>query len=265
MGRGIMMQAMHDDRAPATTALDGRVALVTGGARRIGAAIGRELHAAGMNVVIHHHRSSAEATRLATELNVIRPDSATIRDADLTDTARIGEVIEGAVSAFGRLDVLVNNASSFYPSELGSIDESVWDDLVGTNLKAPLFLAQAAHPWLRQTSGCIVNLADIHGERPLERHAVYCAAKAGLIMLTRALARDMGPAVRVNAISPGPILWPDRDEVDSEARAAIIASTALGRMGHPGDIARAVLFLLRDAPYVTGQNIAVDGGRSLAL
>jgi pteridine reductase len=242
--------------------LAGKSALVTGAARRLGAAIARALHASGANVVLHYHRSTAEAAALARELNAARPGSATLVSCDLLAIPAVTQLPHTAVAAFGGLDILVNNASSFYPTPLGEIDEAAWEDLVGTNLKAPLFLAQAAAPALRERSGLILNLADIHGVRPLRRHPVYCLAKAGLLMLTKSLARELGPRVRVNAIAPGPVMWPDSG-ADDALRSKIIARTALKRIGSAEDVARAALFFATEAPFVTGQILAVDGGRSI--
>ncbi len=246
----------------ATPPLAGKAALVTGAARRVGAAIARALHAAGASVVLHYRNSAAEAATLAQELNGFRPGSATLAACDLLDTAALTGLAHTAAAAYGGLDILVNNASSFYPTPVGEIGEEDWDDLVGTNLKAPLFLAQAAAPALRARSGLIVNLADIHGMRPLRRHPVYCVAKAGLIMLTKSLARELAPQVRVNAIAPGPVMWP-AGGVDAALREEIIDRTALKRIGSPEDVARAVLFFAAHAPFVTGQILAVDGGRSI--
>lgn len=243
-------------------ALTGKAALITGAARRIGATIARQLHAAGANVVLHY-RSSAEACRaLAAELNECRPGSAICVEADLLDPGQLQTLPASATTHFGTLDILVNNASTFYPTPVGDITAIDWDDLIGTNLKAPLFLSQAAAAALRIGNGLIVNIADIHGMRPLRRHPVYSIAKAGVIMLTRSLARELGPAVRVNAVAPGPAMWPE-DGMDSELQAKIIARTALKRPGSPQDVARAVLFFASEAPYVTGQILAVDGGRSI--
>jgi pteridine reductase len=242
--------------------LAGKSALVTGAARRVGAAIVRTLHAAGANVVLHYRSSAEEAAALARELNGVRPGSATLAQCDLLDSAALAELADTAATAFGGLDILVNNASSFYPTPVGDIDEDDWNDLIGTNLKAPLFLAQAAAAELRERSGLIVNLADIHGVRPMRRHPVYCVAKAGLIMLTKSLARELGPQVRVNAISPGPVMWPE-DGIDPALRDEIISRTALKRTGSAEDVARAVLFFATEAPFVTGQILAVDGGRSI--
>jgi pteridine reductase len=243
-------------------ALAGQSVLITGAARRLGAAIGRKLHAAGANLVIHHRNSAREAEALALELNGIRAGSAALVSADLLDVAAIPALVAQAIDAFGRLDVLINNASTFYPTPLGTITATAFDDLIGSNLRAPLFLAQAAAPELRARQGLILNLADIHAFRPLKFHPVYSAAKAGLVMLTHSLARELGPEVRVNAIAPGPVLWPE-GEMDGALRQRIIERTALKRMGTPEDIARAALYFVRDAPYVTGQVLAIDGGRSV--
>jgi pteridine reductase len=242
--------------------LAGKSALVTGAARRVGAAIVRSLHAAGASVVLHYRSSSEEAAAVAQELNGVRPGSAKLVQCDLLDSSALTELADTAVTAFGGLDILVNNASSFYPTPVGDIDEDDWNDLIGTNLKAPLFLAQAAAAALRERSGLIVNLADIHGLRPMRRHPVYCVAKAGLIMLTKSLARELAPQVRVNAISPGPVVWPEGG-VDAALRDEIISRTALKRIGSAEDVARAVLFFASEAPFVTGQILAVDGGRSI--
>ncbi|MCY4450404.1 MAG: pteridine reductase [Immundisolibacterales bacterium] len=235
-----------------------RVALVTGAARRVGARIVRELHAAGMSVAIHFHRSRRDAETLREELEDARPGTAMTVAADLVEPGGPASVVAAAGERWGRLDVLVNNASTFYPTPVGEATESEWNDLLGSNLAAPFFLAQAATPLLRAVRGSIVNIADVYGHRPLAGHPIYSAAKAGLVMLTRSLALELGPEVRVNSISPGAVLWPENDEPD---RRRIIAEIALGRSGDPGDVARAVLFLVRDATYVTGQDLAVDGGR----
>jgi len=243
--------------------LDGRWALVTGAAKRIGAVIARTLHAAGANVAIHYNRSAAEADELAAELLRARPKSAFTIGADLSDIPAVERMAAQVLERTGaQLDVLVNNASNFYPTPIGTITLEQWDDLFGSNLKAPLFLSQALVPALRAARGVIVNIVDVHAQRPLRDHPVYGPAKAGLAMLTRSLAKDLGPDVRVNGVSPGAILWPDEGMSDG-LRAAIIRQTALKRAGTPEDIAAAVLFLVRDAPYVTGQIIAVDGGRSV--
>jgi len=248
--------------ADRTAPLGGKAALITGAARRVGAAIAQALHGAGANVVLHYRSSAEQALALARQLNGIRPGSATTAACDLLDCAALAALAQTAADAFGGLDILVNNASSFYPTPLGSIGEAQWDDLIGTNLKAPLFLAQAAAGALRERRGLIVNLADIHGLRPLRRHPVYCVAKAGLIMLTKSLARELGPQVRVNAIAPGPVMWPESG-VDAHLREEIVARTALKRTGSAADVARALLFFACEAPFVTGQVLAVDGGRSI--
>ncbi|MEO8467474.1 MAG: pteridine reductase [Gammaproteobacteria bacterium] len=242
--------------------LNGRWALVTGAAKRIGAVVASTLHAAGANVVIHYHRSAAEAEELAANLNGHRASSAFTATADVRDVTELQHMAKQVLERTGRLDVLVNNASNFYPTPLGTVTEENWYDLMGSNLKAPLFLSQAMLPALRAANGVIINIVDVHAQRPLRDHVVYGAAKAGLAMLTRSLAKDLGPQVRVNGVSPGAIMWPEEGMSDP-LRAAIIRQTALKRSGTPEDIAGAVLFLVRDAPYVTGQIIAVDGGRSV--
>jgi pteridine reductase len=246
----------------ATDALAGRCVLVTGGAKRLGAAMARRFHAAGASVVVHYHRSRPAADDLVAELNATRDGSALAACADLQDVARLPELVESTLDRYGRLDVLVNNASTFYPTPLGTITPAQFDDLLGTNLRAPLFLSQAAAPALRATQGLILNMVDIHGRRALKGHSIYSAAKAALVMLTRSLARELGPDVRVNGIAPGPVMWPER-ELDAALKDEIIAKTALKRSGSPEDVARAALYLAIDAPYVTGQVITVDGGRSL--
>ena len=212
--------------------------------------------------MIHCHRSLDEAQRLAAELNAARDGSAAVICADLCDTQQLPRLVAQTCERFGGLDLLINNASSFYPTPLGSITLAQWGDLIGTNLQAPLFLAQAAAPHLRRTHGSLLNIVDIHGLRPLRDHAPYSAAKAGLIMLTRALARELAPEVRVNAIAPGAVLWPEAG-MDQRRQDKILAQTPLHRSGSPDDIARAVLYFAADAPFVTGQILAVDGGRSI--
>src|SRR5215469_1805807 len=254
----------HDPPAPAVApaVLSGKTVLVTGAARRVGATIARVLHAAGANLVLHYRSSADDAAALAQQLNAARAGSASLAECDLLEVARLPALVKAAADAFGGLDVLVNNASTFYPTPVGDITEIDWDDLIGTNLKAPLFLAQAAAPLLHERSGLIINIADIHGMRPLRRYPVYSVAKAGLIMLTRALARELGPHVRVNAVAPGPVLWPE-DGLDAALMKEITSRTALKRIGSPEDVARACLFFATEAPYVTGQILAVDGGRSI--
>ena len=249
--------------APVTTPLDGQIALVTGAARRVGAEIVRTLHAAGANVVIHCHRSVAEGKALAMQLEQQRPGSTAVLAADLLDDGELPLLIEATQDRFGGLNLLINNASTFYPTPLGTITAAQWNDLIGTNLRAPLFLTQAAAPLLRRSRGAVLNIVDIHGQRPLRDHAVYSTAKAGLIMLTRALARELGPEVRVNGVAPGAILWPEGG-MDAERKAKIQARTPLARHGSPADIARTVLFFAAQAPFITGQILAVDGGRSIS-
>ena len=243
--------------------LAGKVALITGGARRVGAAIARELHAAGANVVIHHHRSLDAAQKLCAELEQTRRDSTLRLSGNLLETASLGNLVEETRRHFGKLDILINNASTFYPTPVGEITLENWDDLIGSNLKAPLFLSQAAAPALRLTNGLILNIVDIHGMRPLRRYPTYSVAKAGLIMLTKSLARELGPHIRVNAIAPGPVMWPADGVADTALQKKIIDRTALKRSGSAKDIARTALFFAADAPFITGQIMAVDGGRSV--
>jgi pteridine reductase len=249
---------MHKD---ASHTLSGKTVLITGAARRVGAELARTLHAAGANIVIHYRSSAEEATAVATALEKTRAGSVATIQGDLLATARLPQLIKSATQAFGQLDILINNASTFYPTPMGEITEHAWEDLLGTNVKAPLFLAQAAAPALRLTHGLVLNIVDILGMRPLRRYPAYSIAKAGLIMLTKALARELAPLVRVNAVAPGPVMWPD--DVDEEMKHMIVDRTLLKRPGSPDDIARAVLFFAADAPYVTGQILAVDGGRSV--
>ncbi len=244
------------------TPLAGKSVLVTGAARRVGAAIARALHGAGANLVVHFRSSAEPAAELIRELNAARPESAVLAECDLLDLEQLPALARTPVNLFGSLDILVNNASTFYPTPLGDITEIDWNDLIGTNLKAPLFLSQAAASALRISGGLILNIADIHGLRPLGRHPVYSVAKAGLIMLTRSLAREMGPQVRVNAIAPGPVMWPE-DGMDTRLKETIVDKTALKKPGTTEDVARAALFFASEAPYITGQILAVDGGRSI--
>ena len=241
------------------------VILVTGAARRLGAEIARSLHAAGCRLVIHYRRSAACAHTLATELNTLRPASAITVAGDLTANEVPECVAAAAQAAFGRLDGLVNNASDFFPTPIGNIDNAAWDALIGSNLRGPLFLSQALAGELSARNGAIVNILDVHAERPLRGYSLYCAAKAGLLGLTRALAVELAPYVRVNGVSPGAIEWPDDEQFPPFERESIVASTLLKREGDATDIAGAVRFLLLDAPYITGQILAVDGGRSAHL
>jgi pteridine reductase len=245
-----------------STVLAGKTVLITGAARRVGAVITRVLHGAGANLVLHYRSSAEDAATLAQELNDTRPGSVMLAECDLLEVARFAALVGNVTQTFAGLDVLVNNASTFYPTPIGDITEIDWDDLVGTNLKGPLFLAQAFAPLLHERRGLIINVADIHGLRPLRRYPVYSLAKAGLIMLTLSLARELGPHVRVNAVAPGPVMWPE-DGLDEALQAKITQRTALKRRGSALDVARACLFFATEAPYVTGQVLAVDGGRSI--
>lgn len=255
------LPAMEDN----SSILSGRVILVTGSARRVGATIARALHSAGADIALHYRSADEQARTLAAELNDKRPGSVRPIQANLLDMVALPRLIDTVVADQGRLDGLVNNASSFFPTPLGQVTEAAWDDLVGSNFKAPLFLAQAAATALRQTRGAIVNITDIHAERPLKGYPLYCAAKGALLTLTRALALELGPEVRVNAVAPGAILWPEDGQFPDPERQAVVDHTLLKREGSPGDIAAAVLFLLARAPYMTGQVLNVDGGRTAHL
>jgi len=246
--------------------MQGKVVLVTGGAKRVGAAICRRLHNAGAQLAVHYHSSEQEAQDLQKELNKLRPKSAAVFQADLLEQKDLPQLVHKVIKKFGRLDALVNNASSFYATPLAEIDERQWHDLLGTNLRAPVFLAQAAASELRRQHGCIVNIVDIHAERPMHGHLLYSVAKAGLVALTKGLAQELAPQVRVNAVAPGVIIWPEGEAwQNQEQRHKIVAHTLLKREGEPDDIARTVQFLLNDAPYITGQVITVDGGRSVNI
>ena len=236
------------------TLLQDKTMLVTGAARRVGAAIARRLHRAGARLALHYHSSEREAHALQSELNLQRAQSVIVVKADLLETAGLEQIVKTCVEHFGALDALVNNASAFYPTPVGAIGERNWDELIGTNLKAPLFLAQAAAPHLKKSGGCIVNITDIHAERPLKNYVVYSIAKAGLAGLTRSLARELGPEVRVNGVAPGPIVWPEDGSFDEVTRQRVISHTLLKRIGEPDDIARAVYFLIAEAPYVPGRS-----------
>jgi pteridine reductase len=240
--------------------LAAKVVLVTGSARRVGAVIAAAFHQEGARLAVHYRGSRRDAEALVERFNSARPGSAHAFQADLADPAACNALPVAVIRELGRLDVLVNNASTFYATPVGTVTPDQFDDLVGSNLRAPLFLAQAAAPELARREGLILNIADIHGLRPLGRHAVYCAAKAALVMLTRSLARELGPRIRVNAIAPGPVLWPETD-LDEKLRERIVTRTALKRAGTPEDVAKAALFFARDAPFVTGEVLAVDGGR----
>jgi len=245
-----------------TGPLTGKVVLITGAAHRIGATVSRTLHARGANIVIHYRASRKTAQALQDELNAIRPESVVLVQADLLEVGKLTAVIKEAHKAWGRLDVLINNASTFYPTPIGKASEQQWNDLMGTNLRAPFFLAQAAAPHLKKQQGCIINIVDIHAERPLKQHTIYSMAKSGLVMMTKSLAAELGPEVRVNAVAPGAILWPE-SELDDVTKQRIISKTILKRQGEPTDIAKAIAFLIIDAPYMSGQVLTIDGGRSL--
>ncbi len=245
-----------------STELQGQWALITGAAKRIGACLASTLHQHGANIVVHYGSSAADAEALVAKLNEKRADSAIAVHADLRNSDALAGLIDQTVDKTGGLNILLNNASSFYATPLEEVTQQHWDDLLGTNLKAPLFLAKAAAPHLRKSNGQIINIVDIHSQRPLKNHPVYGAAKAGLAMLTRSLAKDLAPEIRVNGVSPGAILWPE-EGMSEKAEQSIIKQIPLGRVGKPEDIARTVLFLIKDAPYISGQIIAVDGGRSV--
>ncbi len=246
--------------------MKGKVILITGGAKRVGAAICRLLHANGAQLMIHYRSSTSEARALQAELNLKRPNSAAIIQGDLLNLAVLPSIVQETIKHFGKLDVLINNASSYYATEIGEIDDEQWEDLVGSNLKAPLFLSQAAAPELRKQLGCIINITDMHVERPKKGYIVYSVAKAGLVTLTKSLAHELSPEVRVNAVAPGPVMWPeDNPQFDEVYRQRVITQTLLKRIGEPDDVAKAVKFLIQDAPFITGLVIAVDGGRSLNL
>lgn len=240
-----------------------KVALITGAARRIGAAIAKKLHAQGADVVIHYRQSAQDALQLCKALNAMRPNSAVALAADLSDIGAVTALAKESVEAWGRLDILINNASSFYPTTIGQSSPEQWQDLFDSNLKAPFFLAQALADELKKNHGCIINMADIHADRPLKEHTIYCCAKAGNTMLTKSLARELAPEVRVNGIAPGAIMWPE-ESLSSSAKNEIVERTALKRAGNEIDIADTVNFLVNHAPYITGQIIPVDGGRTLS-
>lgn len=238
--------------------------LITGGAKRIGKQIALTAHQAGHNVMVHYRSSAGAANELIDELNTERPDSAATAQGDLLDVACIPAILDKTIDTFGRLDCLINNASTFYPTPIELINTEFWDDLVGSNLKAPAFMVKSAAPLLRKTNGSIVNIVDIYARKPLANHPVYCAAKAGLEMLTKSLANDLAPEIRVNAVSPGAILWPESN-TDVPSQTELLAKIPLKRLGDPSDIANLVRFLIDEGNYITGQTIAVDGGRSVVF
>ncbi|MBT8116089.1 MAG: pteridine reductase [Arenicella sp.] len=241
-----------------------RTALITGGARRIGNEIARTLHDAGLNIMVHYRSSAQAADALVAELNEVRADSAATVQGDLHAIEIIPRLVDDTITSFGRLDVLVNNASTFYPTPIELLEDEFWKDLVGSNLKAPAFLIKAATPHLRESGGCVVNIVDIYAQRPLSDHPIYCSAKAGLEMLTKSLARDLAPQIRVNGVAPGAILLPENDNAEL-SQAQLLERIPMARMGHPADIAKTVKFLVFDGDYITGQIIAVDGGRSVMI
>ena len=246
--------------------LTNKTVLITGGAKRVGAAICRLLHANGANLMIHYRSSVIEARALQAELNLQRTNSVAIIQGDLLNMAALPNLVHETVKRFGKLDILINNASSYYATEIGTITDTEWHDLMGSNLKAPLFLSQAAAVELRKTHGCIINITDMHVERPKKGYTVYSVAKAGLVTLTKSLAHELSPEIRVNAVAPGPVQWPeDNPQFDEVYRQRVISQTMLKRMGEPQDVAKAVKFLVADAPFITGHVLAVDGGRSLNL
>jgi len=247
----------------ASLALPAPVALVTGAARRIGAAIARRLHAQGHDLLLHHRGGNGEMAALREELEAQRPDSVHVVRAELATAGAPEALVNEALSRFGRLDALINNASSFHPTPIGSAHSEDWDTLFASNARAPFFLSQAAAPHLKASGGAIVNLVDVYAERPLAEHTLYCMAKAALLMMTLSLAKELGPEVRVNAVAPGAVLWPENSG-DALAQQALLDKTTLKRTGHPEDVAEAVLFLLR-AQYTSGQVLRVDGGRAVNI
>ncbi|MGJ8618790.1 MAG: pteridine reductase [Methylophilaceae bacterium] len=249
-----------------TNNLQNKVVLITGGAKRVGACISRELHAHGANLMIHYNTSNQEAKALQAELNLKRKDSVAIIQGDLLNMAVVSSLPAETIKRFGQLDILINNASTYEPTEIGNINEDNWQDLIGSNLKAPVFLSQAAAKELKKNKGCIINITDMHIESPKKGYVVYSVAKAGLVTLTKSLATELSPHVRVNAVAPGPVLWPENNpQFDEVYRKRVISQTLLKRIGDPSDIANAVRFLAADAPFITGHVLAVDGGRSINL
>jgi pteridine reductase len=240
-----------------------KTVMITGAARRVGAEMVRHLHQAGMNIVLHYRSSSKDAIALADSLNAQRADSVKLLKGDLKNYQNIPDLVSQSIDLFGHIDVLINNASSFYPTDLQDVNEEIWEDLIGVNLKAPLYLTQALASELTKNKGCIINIVDIHGDRPLKDYSVYSVAKAGLIMFTKSMARELAPSIRVNGIAPGAMMWPEEHHYEGMHQ-QIIDRTALKREGNPLDIAETALFLIKHANYITGQIIAVDGGRTLS-
>jgi len=243
---------------------EAKTILITGGAKRIGRQMAITLPQAGHNIVVHYRSSTGAVSELVNKLNADREHSAVALQGELLDTTSIPTLITNAVEAFGGLDVLVNNASTFYPTPIELLEDEFWNDLLGSNLKAPAFLVKACLPYLRERSGSIINIVDIHARKPMANHPIYCSAKAGLEMLTMSLARDLAPSIRVNGVSPGAILWPENDS-GIAAQQEVLEKIPMGRMGQPEDVARLVRFLVDEAEYITGQIIAVDGGRSVVI
>lgn len=250
----------HKTNSKQINKLNGKVALITGGAKRIGACMAKTLHGAGMNIVIHYHASGQAARALQEELNNDREQSCILIQGDLSQFNKLKSLVDESVRQMDRLDVLINNASAFFPTPLSRSNEQDWDSLLNVNLKAPYFLCQAAAPHLARHTGCIINLIDIYADRPLQDHPIYCASKAGLASLTRSFAQSLAP-VRVNGIAPGAILWPEQQH-DEIAQQRLLSRTPLKRLGDPQDIANTALFLIQSAPYLTGQIINIDGGRT---
>jgi len=241
--------------------METKTVLITGAAQRLGKAIAHNIHSYGMNVIIHYKSSATSANDLAISLNEIRQNSAFVLEADLLNVDNFNSLADKANGFTGRLDVLINNASMFYPTAVGSTTQTQWQELIGTNMKAPYFLSQACHQYLKKSNGSIINITDIHGVLPLKNHPVYSAGKAGLIMLTKAMAKELGPAIRVNAISPGAILWPEG--LSDQKKQEILSRTVMKRQGNTNDITSTVRFLIQDADYITGQVLTIDGGRTL--
>ena len=246
-----------------TNSLEGKVLLVTGGAHRIGAAVAHFLHQRGARLVVHYHTSRQQAVSLRDRLNTLRRNSVTLAQGDLKNLSEIRRILDDAMGREGRLDGLINNASRFYPTPLDSANEQQWHDLISTNMMAPYFLSQWAAPYLRESGGSIINITDIYAGKPLAGHSIYCSSKAGLVSLTRSLAVELGPHIRVNAIAPGAVLWP-ADGSAEDVRSEIVSRTPLKQTGEPEDIAQAVHFLLTAARFMTGQVLHLDGGRSIA-
>ena len=238
--------------------------LITGGAKRIGRQIAITLHQAGHSIVVHYRSSAGPAAELVKQLNADRENSAVALQGELLDTDSIPTLVANAAEAFGGIDVLINNASTFYPTPIELLEEEFWNDLVGSNLKAPAFMVKACAPYIRERNGSIINIVDIHARKPMANHPIYCSAKAGLEMLTMSLARDLAPSIRVNGVSPGAILWPE-DDSGMANQAEVLEKIPMGRMGKPEDISKLVRFLVDEADYMTGQIIAVDGGRSVMI